>query len=127
MITAFRAAEFIRRMPSRFRFHSMRNVAIETKACAQALRQGDTAMALARPLQPRLTRGTHLVRLAAASLALVALGGCEQNTYAPPPPPKSAPYPMANCARLPAVAASAKPSVLTAAQTSIRTGADATR
>jgi len=45
-------------------------------------------MALARPLQPRLTRGTHLVRLAAASLALVALGGCEQNTYAPPPPPK---------------------------------------
>jgi RND family efflux transporter MFP subunit len=45
-------------------------------------------MALARPLQPRLTRRRHLVRLAAAGLALVALGGCEQNTYAPPPPPK---------------------------------------
>jgi RND family efflux transporter MFP subunit len=28
------------------------------------------------------------MRLAAASLALVALAGCEQNTYAPPPPPK---------------------------------------
>ena len=45
-------------------------------------------MALARPLQPRLTRRRRLVRLAAAGLALVALGGCEQNTYAPPPPPK---------------------------------------
>src|ERR1700746_2458878 len=66
----------------------MRTVGIETKACAQALRQGDTAMALARPLQPRLSRGRHLVRLAAAGLVLVTLGGCEQNTYAPPPPPK---------------------------------------
>ena len=28
------------------------------------------------------------MRLAAAALALVALAGCEQNTYAPPPPPK---------------------------------------
>jgi RND family efflux transporter MFP subunit len=45
-------------------------------------------MALARPLQPRLTRRRRLVRLAASGLALVALGGCEQNTYAPPPPPK---------------------------------------
>src|SRR6202008_2763593 len=36
----------------------------------------------------RLTRRRRLVRLAAAGLALVALGGCEQNTYAPPPPPK---------------------------------------
>jgi RND family efflux transporter MFP subunit len=45
-------------------------------------------MALARPLQPRLSRGRHLVRLAAAGLVLVTLGGCEQNTYAPPPPPK---------------------------------------
>ena len=45
-------------------------------------------MAPARPLQLRVIGGRHLARLAAASLALVALGGCEQNTFVPPPPPK---------------------------------------
>jgi RND family efflux transporter MFP subunit len=45
-------------------------------------------MAPARPLHPRLTRGRHIARPAAAFLALIALAGCEQNTYAPPPPPK---------------------------------------
>jgi RND family efflux transporter MFP subunit len=51
------------------------------------------AMTPARPLHQKLTygrhvAGRHVVRLAAASLALTALAGCEQNTYAPPPPPK---------------------------------------
>jgi RND family efflux transporter MFP subunit len=45
-------------------------------------------MVPARPLQSRLTRSRQLARLAAASVTLVALAGCEQNTYAPPPPPK---------------------------------------
>ncbi|WP_024518219.1 efflux RND transporter periplasmic adaptor subunit [Bradyrhizobium sp. Tv2a-2] len=45
-------------------------------------------MTPARPLQLRLTHGRHPIRLAAASLALVTLAGCEQNIYAPPPPPK---------------------------------------
>jgi len=45
-------------------------------------------MAPARPLQLRVIGGRHLARLAAASLALVALAGCEQNTFVPPPPPK---------------------------------------
>src|SRR6201987_1567570 len=88
MNTVFRAVKFIRRMPSRFRFHSMRNVGIETKACAQALRQGDTAMALARPLQPRLTRRRRLVRLPTAGPLPVPLCGWGQKNYAPPPPPK---------------------------------------
>src|ERR1700751_2722174 len=88
MNTVFRAVKFIRRMPSRFRFHSMRNVGIETKACAQALRQGDTAMALARPLQPRLTRRRRLVRLPTAGPLPVPLCGWGQKNHAPPPPPK---------------------------------------
>jgi len=61
---------------------------METRACAQALNTGDFAMMPARPLHESLTSGRHLARLAAAGLALVALAGCEQNTYAPPPPPK---------------------------------------
>ncbi len=42
----------------------------------------------ARPLHPKLIHGRHPIRLAALSAALIALAGCEQNTYAPPPPPK---------------------------------------
>ena len=42
----------------------------------------------ARPLHPKLIHGRHPMRLAALSAALIALAGCEQNTYAPPPPPK---------------------------------------
>jgi RND family efflux transporter MFP subunit len=61
---------------------------METRACAQALNTGDLAMMPARPLHEKLVRGRHLAQLAAAGLALVALAGCEQNTYAPPPPPK---------------------------------------
>jgi len=45
-------------------------------------------MAPARPLHPWLTCGRHLGRLAGASFALIALAGCEQNTFVPPPPPK---------------------------------------
>jgi RND family efflux transporter MFP subunit len=61
---------------------------METEACAQALNTRGLAMTPARPLHQRLTRGRYLARLAASGLALVALAGCEQNTYAPPPPPK---------------------------------------
>jgi RND family efflux transporter MFP subunit len=61
---------------------------METEACAQALNTRGLAMTPARPLHQGLTRGRHLARLAASGLALVALAGCEQNTYAPPPPPK---------------------------------------
>ena len=46
------------------------------------------AMKSARPLHPRFIHGSHLVRAAAASLALIALAGCEQNTFVAPPPPK---------------------------------------
>jgi RND family efflux transporter MFP subunit len=42
----------------------------------------------ARPLHPRFIQGSHLVRATAASLALIALAGCEQNTFVAPPPPK---------------------------------------
>jgi RND family efflux transporter MFP subunit len=41
-----------------------------------------------RPLRLRLIDGRHFGRAAAASLALIALAGCEQNTFVPPPPPK---------------------------------------
>ncbi len=41
-----------------------------------------------RPLRPRLIDGRHFGRAAAAVLALVALAGCEQNTFVQPPPPK---------------------------------------
>jgi RND family efflux transporter MFP subunit len=66
---------------------------MEMRACAQALNTKGIAMTPARPLHQKLTygrhvAGRHVVRLAGASLALVALAGCEQNTYAPPPPPK---------------------------------------
>lgn len=57
-------------------------------ACALAPNRWGTTMMPARPLRPRPTRDRHLGDLAAASLAVVALAGCEQNTYAPPPPPK---------------------------------------
>jgi RND family efflux transporter MFP subunit len=42
----------------------------------------------ARPLHLVLIDGKRLGRLTAASFALVALAGCEQNTFVPPPPPK---------------------------------------
>jgi RND family efflux transporter MFP subunit len=41
-----------------------------------------------RPLRLRLIDGRHFGRAAAASLALIALAGCERNTFVPPPPPK---------------------------------------
>jgi hypothetical protein len=46
---------------------------------------------------------------------------------APPPTPKSTPYPMASWIKPPAVEASAMPAVLTAAQSSTSTGLDARR
>src|SRR5579862_7846915 len=61
---------------------------METRACAQALSTGSIAMRPARPLHSKLIHGRHPMRLAALSLALIALAGCEQNTYAPPPAPK---------------------------------------
>lgn len=45
-------------------------------------------MSPVRPLCPRLIDGRLCTRLASICLALVALAGCEQNTYVPPPPPK---------------------------------------
>jgi RND family efflux transporter MFP subunit len=55
--------------------------------------QEDIAMAPARPLHSVLIHSVlidhrRVGRLAAASFALVALAGCEQNTFVPPPPPK---------------------------------------
>jgi RND family efflux transporter MFP subunit len=44
-----------------------------------------------RPRHPEPISDSHLRRIARAALpalALVVLAGCEQNTYAPPPPPK---------------------------------------
>src|SRR6266566_3139986 len=40
------------------------------------------------PLRLRLIDGRHFGRAAAALLALIALAGCEQNTFVQPPPPK---------------------------------------
>src|SRR6266478_4039339 len=40
------------------------------------------------PLRLRLIDGRHFGRAAAAFFALMALSGCEQNTFVPPPPPK---------------------------------------
>jgi RND family efflux transporter MFP subunit len=57
-------------------------------ACAQALKNRGIVMTTVRPLHPWLICARQLTRLAAAGLALVALAGCEQNAYAPPPPPK---------------------------------------
>lgn len=45
-------------------------------------------MSPVRPLCPRLIDGRLCTRLASICLALVALAGCEQNTYVPPPLPK---------------------------------------
>lgn len=39
-------------------------------------------------LHPALIVTKHFGRAAAASLTLVALAGCEQNSFVPPPPPK---------------------------------------
>jgi len=41
-----------------------------------------------RPHRLRLIDGRRFGRAAAASFALIALAGCEQNTFVPPPPPK---------------------------------------
>ena len=41
-----------------------------------------------RPLRLELIDRRHFGRAAAASIALIALSGCEQNTFVPPPPPK---------------------------------------
>ena len=41
-----------------------------------------------RPLRPGLTDGRHFGRAATAVLALMALAGCEQNTFVQPPLPK---------------------------------------
>jgi RND family efflux transporter MFP subunit len=41
-----------------------------------------------RPLRLRLIDPSHFRRTAAAFLALIALTGCEQNTFVQPPPPK---------------------------------------
>ncbi len=41
------------------------------------------------PLRLRLIDGRHFGRAAAAFFALMALSGCEQNTFVPPPPPKA--------------------------------------
>jgi RND family efflux transporter MFP subunit len=41
-----------------------------------------------RPPRLGLIDNGHFRRAATASLALIALAGCEQNTYVPPPPPK---------------------------------------
>src|SRR5690348_11059161 len=46
------------------------------------------AMKSARPLHPRFIHGSDLVRATGAFLALIALAGCEQNTFVAPPPPK---------------------------------------
>ncbi|WP_024512577.1 efflux RND transporter periplasmic adaptor subunit [Bradyrhizobium sp. ARR65] len=42
----------------------------------------------ARPLHPTLVHRKQLTHAAAVFLALIALAGCEQNTFVPPPPPK---------------------------------------
>src|SRR5215470_12088183 len=45
-------------------------------------------MKSARPLNFCLIDGRHVRHALAASFALIALAGCEQNTFQPPPPPK---------------------------------------
>jgi RND family efflux transporter MFP subunit len=45
-------------------------------------------MDLARPLRHIFWDGRYLACPAGAALALIALAGCEQNTFVPPPPPK---------------------------------------
>lgn len=46
------------------------------------------AMKPARPLHPGFIHRSLLIRATAASLALIALAGCEENTFVAPPPPK---------------------------------------
>jgi RND family efflux transporter MFP subunit len=41
-----------------------------------------------RALRPELVGTKHFARAAIVALTLVALAGCEQNTFVPPPPPK---------------------------------------
>jgi RND family efflux transporter MFP subunit len=41
-----------------------------------------------RAIYPALTNAGHFGRAIAASVALMTLAGCEQNTFVPPPPPK---------------------------------------
>src|SRR4029077_11913571 len=79
--------------PAAFGFLRMRILAIEAsgKACSQALSKRGTVMKPARPSFPKpidRRRFGHMGRTAVAILALVALAGCEQNTFVPPPPPK---------------------------------------
>ncbi len=58
------------------------------KACAQASNERGPVMTPAHPLLLGLIDVGPFGRIAAASFALVALAGCEQNTFVPPPPPK---------------------------------------
>ncbi len=61
---------------------------VRREVCSQSVERMVIAMQPARPLHPRAIRGSHLVRATAASLVLIALAGCEQNTFVAPPPPK---------------------------------------
>jgi RND family efflux transporter MFP subunit len=69
-------------------FHWARIVAIEGErgTCSQSFGQRGTAMK--GPLRLRLIGSPHFGHIAAASFALIALSGCDQNTFQPPPPPK---------------------------------------
>src|ERR1700757_3126837 len=70
----------------------MRIVAMETsgKPALKAQKEWGTAMKPSLPRHAEPTDG-HFGRIARATVpvfALVALAGCEQNTFVPPPPPK---------------------------------------
>jgi RND family efflux transporter MFP subunit len=60
----------------------------EREICSQALNKRGTAMKSAHPPSLSLVDSRHVRRALAASFALIALSGCEQNTFQPPPPPK---------------------------------------
>jgi RND family efflux transporter MFP subunit len=68
----------------------VRIVAIEgeRETCSQTLNKRGTAMKSAHPLNLSLIDGRHVRHALAASFTLIALTGCEQNTFQPPPPPK---------------------------------------